>query len=169
MRRQELWYDTHIPGFAARMAHLSLDEINMNRAEEWRGDAQLFQFTHPDEIRELMTDVYQYWVKPKDADNHMFIDNMPGLIEVRNRVAMVMQQLVHTTEIGVTLDRDQQAVIETYTLRARLALEMSRDLHNGPDFAECRHCGGWFPIKRRGAVYCSGRCQTAWWRANKED
>ncbi len=169
MKRSALWSDTKIPGWAARMAHLSLDEIDVNRVEEWRSDAALFQFTSPDEIHSLLTEVYSFWVKPDDTDAFMLLDNTPGLPEIKTRVGMVMQQLVHTTEIVVNLDRDHQAHINTNTLRARLALEMSRDLHAAPDFGECRHCGGWFPIKRRGAVYCSGRCQTAWWRANKEE
>ncbi|MEP2533860.1 hypothetical protein [Shimia sp.] len=168
--RPDLWFDPKTPGFAARVAQMDLDQVEDALAASglsWRDDSQLFQFTHPDEVMGLIRDVYGLW--SKERGQHVLFDNHPDLDRMRQRVAMVNQQLMHTFEVGVTLNAKGLPEINFSTLRAKLSFEAARDLHDTPDFRDCMWCGGWFTLKRSDRKFCGGRCQTAFWREKQKE
>ncbi|CUJ84169.1 hypothetical protein PH7735_00346 [Shimia thalassica] len=167
MRKAELWNNQKIDGWAARMSQLSIEEIDANREADWRYEAPLFQYTHKEDIFAFLREIYGFWAPLDDGGDSTFLDDPARERVTASKLNLICSQLIHSGEVNVDLSEDMVPFVNYGTLRAKMGFDAAKDWKERPDFRACHHCGGLFPVRRSDAKFCSGRCQTAFWRANR--
>ena len=125
--------------------------------------APLYRFNTPAQVIAHAKRVFGLW---KDRTDGVFVQaaSLSEIAQVFEPARALQAQVAEVGEVVVTTTSAGRLGIGYRSLRARVAVECMTALIDSQRFAACARCGGWFPVQRAGAKYCSGRCQGASYR-----